>query len=111
MRMVMYLYSIKKTPDTDDKTMSFRRVWSRMIAKHVESSLTSASWKVLFGKRQHFNWMGTNGVASYDGPTMLQLIISTINPSTRVGISDLKTSIRNAKLVQVQWDVVYHATK
>ena len=30
-----------------------------------------------------------------------------IGPSTRVGISDLKSSIRNAILVQVQWDVVF----
>ena len=77
-----------------------------MIAKRIEASLTSVSWKVLFGKRKHFTWVGTNGVASYNGPTMLQLIISTINPSTRVGISDLKSSIRAVRLVQVQWDVV-----
>ena len=37
---------------------------------------------------------------------MLQLVISTVNPSTRVGISDLKVSIRTSRLVQVQWDVV-----
>ena len=89
-----------------DKIMFFRQVRSKMIAKRIEASLTSVSWKVLFGKRKHFTWVGTNGVASYDGPTMLQLIISTINPSTRVGISDLKSSIRTARLVQVQWDVV-----
>ena len=50
--------------------------------------------------------MGSNSIASYDGATMLQIIISTVNPSTRVGISDLKVSIRTARLVQVQWDVV-----
>jgi len=92
--------------DSDDKIMFFRQVRSKMIAKRIESSLSSASWKVLFGKRKHFTWMGSNGIASYDGPTMLQIIISTVNPSTRVGISDLKVSIRTARLVQVQWDVV-----
>ena len=50
--------------------------------------------------------MSPNGIASYDGPTMLQLVISTVNPSTRVGISDLKVSIWTSRLVQVQWDVV-----
>ena len=28
------------------------------------------------------------------------------NPSTRVGISDLKPDIQNARLVQFQWNVV-----
>ena len=51
--------------------------------------------------------MSTNSVASFYGPSRLQLIISMIGPSTRVGISDLKSSIRNAILVQVQWDVVF----
>ena len=31
-------------------------------------------------------WVSTNGVASYDGLMMLQLIVMMINPSTRVGI-------------------------
>ena len=86
--------------------MFFRRVWSKMIAKRIDSSLSSASWKVLFGKCKNFTWTGSNGDASYDGPMMLQIIISTVNPSTRVGISDLKVSIRTARLVQVQWNVV-----
>ena len=92
--------------DLDDKLMFFGRVRSKMIDKRIESSLSSASWNVLFGKRKYFTWMGSNGVASYDGPTMFQLIIFTVNPSTRVGISDLKVSIRTARLVQVQWGVV-----
>ena len=90
--------------DSDDKLMFFCRVRSKMIAKRTKSSLSSASWKVLFGKRKHYTWAGSNGVASYNSPKMLQLIISTINSSTRVGISDLKVSIRTARLVQVQWD-------
>ena len=93
--------------DSDDKIIFFRQIRSKMIAKRIESSLSSASWKVLFGKRKYFTWMGSNGIASYDGPTMLQIIISTVNPSTRVGISDLKVFIRIARLVQGQWDVVF----
>ena len=92
--------------DLDDKLMFFGRVRSKMIDKRIESSLSSASWNVLFGKRKYFTWTSSNGVASYDGPTMFQLIIFSVNPSTRVGISDLKVYIRTARLVQVQWDVI-----
>ena len=85
--------------DLDDKLMFFRRVRFKMIAKRTESSLSSASWKVLFGKLKHYTGAGCNGVASYNGPKMLQLTISAINSSTRVGISALKVSIQTARLV------------
>ena len=85
--------------DGDDKLMFFWRVRSKMIAKRIEISLTSALCKVMLGKRKHFTWMGGNDVVSYNGPTMLQLIVSTVNPSTCVGIYNLKTSIRTALLV------------
>ena len=37
-----------------DKTMLFQQVRSKMITKRIEASVTSVSWKVLFGKRNHF---------------------------------------------------------
>ena len=37
---------------------------------------------------------------------MRQLLVSTINLLTCVGISNLKTAIWNARLVQFQWNVV-----
>lgn len=86
--------------------MFFWQVCSKMIARHIKSSLTPASWEVILGKRKHFTWMGSNGDAFYDRTTMLQLIISRVNPSTCVGISNLKSLIRTAWLVQMQWDIV-----
>jgi len=83
----------------------YRWVLYRIIAKRIESSLSPSSWKVLFGKRKHFTWIGVDGVSSFDGPRMLKLIIMTINPSTRVGILDLKSDIQNACLWQFQWNV------
>ena len=89
----------------DHLRMFYRQSRSRMIAKRIQNSLTSASWKVLFSKRKHYSWRAPNGTVSYDGPTMLYLIVSSVNPSTRVGVSDLKTNLRQARLVQFKYIV------
>ena len=89
-----------------DRITFYRRVRSKMIAKRIENSLTPASWKTLFSKRKHFTWTSTAGNAGYDGPTMLHILIAGVNPSTRVGVSDLKSIIRSTKLVQFQYNVV-----
>ena len=90
----------------NDKRAFFRRVRSKMIAKRIENSISTVSWKTLFSKRKHFTWTHTNGNASYDGPTMLQILVSGINPSTRVGVSDLKSLIQSTRLVQFHYNVV-----
>ena len=85
--------------------MLYRRTRTRMIAKRIQNSLTPTSWSTLFSKRKHYAWKGADGTVSYDGTTMLFLLVSGINPSTRVGVSDLKTNLRSARLVQFQYNV------
>ena len=92
--------------DADHLSMFYRRSRSRMIAKRLQNSLTATSWTTLFSKRKHFTWTAANGTVSYDGPTMLFIIVSGINPSTRVGVSDLKTNLRQAKLASFQYHVI-----
>ena len=87
--------------DASHLSMFYRRSRSRMIAKRLQNSLTATSWTTLFSKRKHFTWTAANGTVSYDGPTMLFIIVSGINPSTQVGVSDLKTNLRQAKLVNL----------
>ena len=77
-----------------------------MIAKCIKNSLYSASFKTLFSKRKHFTWTNVSSTASYDGPTILHLLISSVNPSTRVGVSDLKSLIRSARLMQFQYSII-----
>ena len=94
------------TSKPDDLTTCYRRVRSKMIAKRIENSSTTSSWKTLLSKRKHFTWANSDGTANYDGPTILQILISSINSSTRVGVSDLKTSIRTTQLNQFQYNIV-----
>ena len=69
------------TTKHDDLKTFYRRVRSKMIAKMIESSLTTSSWKTLFSNRKHFTAVNSDGIASYDGPTMLKLSISSVDPS------------------------------
>ena len=68
--------------NADHLEMFYRRSWSRMIAKRIQNSLTATSWTTLFAKQKDYTWTAANGNVSYNGPTMLFLIVSSINPST-----------------------------
>ena len=90
----------------EDIIMIYCCVCAKMIAKRIENSMTMSSWKTLFSKRKTFTRMDTNGTASYDGPTMLQILVSGVNPLTRLGVSDLKTLICLTKFVHYQYNFV-----
>ena len=77
-----------------------------MIAKRIEASLSSASLKSLMLEKEEFTWTEANGTKHYDGPTMLWLILSKVNPSVRVGISALKTSLSTATLPTFKHNVI-----
>ena len=95
------------TSKPDDLTTFYRLVRLKIIAKRIKNSLTTSSWQTLFSKRKHFTWAKSDDTAIYDGPTILRILISSVNPSTRVDVSDLKTSIRITKLNQFQYNVTY----
>ena len=83
----------------------FRRVRSMMIAKRIEASLDSVSKKSLFLDKKKFQWTEGNGTINNDGPTMLFLIMTKINPSVRVGISTLKMNLMTATLPKFEHSV------
>ena len=85
---------------TQNLATFYRHVQSKMIAKRIDNSLTTASWKTLFSKRKHFTWLHPNNTSSYDGPTMFQILITGVNISTQVRVSNLKTVICSTKLVR-----------
>ena len=83
----------------------YRRVRSTMIAKRIEASLDSVSRKSLFLDKKKFQWTETNGTINNDGPTMLFLIVTKINPSVRVGISTLKMNLMTATLPKFEHSI------
>lgn len=102
---VLEVQNLDPANDENDRKLYFLQVRSRMIAKRIEGSITPASWNSLLQKSKDFAWMRSNGNIEYDGPTMLKIIIATINPTTRVGVSDVTLEIQNARLNKYNFDV------
>jgi len=75
-----------------------------MIAKRIFGHLKTADFEILKNQASKYTW--TNDVKEeMDGPTMLWLLLQSCNPSTRVGISELKTDLRNASSSKFQHNV------
>ena len=77
-----------------------------MIAKRITASLDKPPLKSLMLEKSKFTWAENKGVQNYDGPTMLWLILSKINLSVCVGISNLKSNLQTANMPAHKHDVV-----
>ena len=89
----------------NDRAIFYLRVRSKMIAKRLQNSIDDASWKSLLQKQTDFAWLNQKGNYDYDGPTMLKILLSTVNPATRVGVKELRKAIRTARLPRYKHDV------
>ena len=95
----LVITEIDPAGEPTDRVHFYRRTRATMIAKRVEGLFDEASMKTLFNKKREFTWTDpATGIEELDGPTMLQIIIQGINPTTRVGVSDYKMEIQNATL-------------
>ena len=82
----------------------YRRVKSRIIAKRILGRLKAADYKILKNKESKYKWSG-HGKVEYDGPTILRLLLQSCNPSTRVGVLELKTDLREADSAKFKHNV------
>ena len=76
-----------------------------MIGSRIYKSLDEDSKKYLHTKSDMWIWKSHEGEDYYDGVTMLQILVTKVNPSTRVGVSDLKEKLRRVKLSNHSDDV------
>ena len=81
------------------KKQFFERMRSEMIAERIEGVISTESLKSLMLRKKEFTWTNSvDGHASHDGPTMLKILVQSINPTTRVGVSDYKDRISAARM-------------
>ena len=98
--------TIDPATHASQRSVFFRRTRSTMIAKRIKASLDKASMKSLNLEKSKFQWRDANGTIHNDGPTMLYLILTKVNPSVRVGISSLKQNLMSANLPKFQHNVI-----
>ena len=81
-----------------------RRVRSRMIAKRIIGHLKTSNFEILKKHASKYTW-SNDTKNEMDRPTMLWILLQACNPSTRVGLSELKTDLRNANSAKFKHDV------
>jgi hypothetical protein len=92
-------------PGNNHMPLFSKRVKSGMIAERIKGYLKLPDWENLQNDSDDFTWTGTYGI-EHDGPTMLWHLLRRCNPSTRVGVSGLKTMLRDTRSPQFKHDVV-----
>ena len=103
--VVKTVVDLNPAPGNNELALFYKRVKSGMIAERIKGYLKLSDWENLQNDSGDFTWNGTYGVES-DGPTMLWHLLRRCNPSTRVGVSGLKTMLRDTRSPQFKHDVV-----
>ena len=98
------LEAIDQATEPTHRPAFFKRVRSRMIAKRIIVHLKTVDLEILKNQAAKYTWSNADK-DELDGPTMLWLLLQTCNPSTRIGVSELKTDLRNATSAKFQHDV------
>ena len=71
------------------------------IAKEIKGSITNKYLKKLMLHHREYEWTYYEGIKSNDGTTMLYRIFKSINPATRIVVSNLKDEIEKAILAKI----------
>ena len=93
-------YLQKLAGDTEQVHDFYYRVISYMIAKLIEVSITNTSFKKIRIHQKEYEWSEARSLISNYGPTMICLIFKKINPSKRIGVSNIKDDIEKTTLAK-----------
>ncbi len=104
--------NIDPASNDGDKTTFYDRVDGSVLAKLIENILTPMGYQDLLLQKESFEFTNpTTGETHFDGPTMLKIIFTIINPDTIVGMDSLKAQLETMKLHEHGNDVSKMLTK
>ncbi len=87
--------AIDPANNDDDKETFYSHVHSSVLAKAIENVLGPLGYQDLMLQKDLFSFTdSTTGEIHFDGPTMLNIILSQIKPDTIVGMDSKKLSWR-----------------
>ena len=69
-----------------DKAKLYTRVHANVVVKIVKNFLTPNGWDDLMLQKYKFAFTDTNGMKSYDGPTMIKVLLKEIYPTASVNV-------------------------
>ena len=95
--IISYLNNI--ATDANEQEQYYKQNRSVMIANRIKGVISTDSYKDLMLRKEEFTWTSPNdGHPLHDGPTMLKLLVTTVNPTTRVGVTSYKNKIQEARM-------------
>ena len=89
-----------------DKDRFYDRVNGNVVVELVKNILTPKGWNDLMLQQEKFSFYNSMGEKSYDGPTLLKVVIEEIDPTASVNIELHRQAIEGAKLHQYKGNVV-----
>mmetsp|Transcript_16553 Transcript_16553/g.33761 ORF Transcript_16553/g.33761 Transcript_16553/m.33761 type:complete len:231 (-) Transcript_16553:277-969(-) len=89
--------------NNDDKATFYDRVNASVLAKAIENLLTPLGYQDLLLNKEKFSFTdATTGEIHFDGPTMVKIIVSQIEPDTIVGMDSLKAQLIHTAVISTQ---------
>ena len=100
-------YDIPDATSTLTQEVIQKRIRSSIIAKWLVNSMTPEAFKDIMLDKDKFQFRRlSNGQIENDGIIILKLILTKINPSTRVGVRNLINKLTKMNLADYKEDVV-----
>ena len=89
-----------------DKARFYTRVHANVVVEIVKNFLTPNGWDDLMLQQHKFAFTDITGMNSYDGPTLLKVLLEEIEPTASVNVELHRQAIEGAKLQEHKGNVV-----
>jgi hypothetical protein len=99
-------FAISPATDANDRPIFHKRVRLNMIGRWILGAFNKSALTTIKNKEHLYTWKDATGEIFLDGALMLQIIMDHINPSTRVGVTHLKDTLRAARLANFSYNVL-----
>ena len=95
---VLMILDVDPAAQYDDRPRFFAQVCIEIIAKGIQAHISKSRFQYFLLERQDFEWYRANGYQKWHVLVILLLITKKNNPTTQVGIYNLKDAIEQATL-------------
>ena len=97
---------LKPATVDDDKKAFYKRVNSQVVAEWLHNTLNDEGYSDILRQQELFSFVDSaTGIVKFDGPTMLKIVLDTIDPSVVVGVEVHRKRLEDIRLHEFGNDV------
>ena len=98
--------ALDPTNNNADEVKFYTWVHANVVVEIVKNFLTPNGWNYLMLQQHKFDFTDITGMKSYDGPTMLKVLLEEIDPTAPVNLELHRQAIEGAKLQEHKVNVI-----